>query len=217
MLCVCAAGGQSPDTIYFNAGYGTSSLYKSVNGGVDWDVIWPPPNDLMLAKQTTGFVGQLEVDPDNSQNLLQSFHDNCGNYADGIGCFGSTTDGGVTWNVLYGTPSFEPQVHAYFLDNGHTWIVASKHKLLRSADSGASWTTVLDPPRLPPANGCSADTTVYASGVNLMTSPLSDGVQWTKHPSFGALQKGAGLGYDPDHHLLYAANLFDGVFRMTAP
>jgi hypothetical protein len=248
-----------PQTIYFNAGYGTSALYKSTNGGVDWDVVWPPPNDQDASAESTGFVGALAMDPYDPKHLLLSFHTNCGNASPAVGCFAETLDGGATWRVIFNTVTpFEPQVRAYFLDKSTTWLAASNQTLLRSEDSGNTWTSVASGVAfnvhsageiLRARNGIfyydftygilrspdgvtwtqvdesgqwlagmvDTGTTLYSSGVGLLASPNTDGTTWTEVPNFTSPNPsgGAGLGYDPDHHVLYAVELSQGIFRMV--
>ena len=71
---------EAPQTVYTNAGYGTkgSGLLKSTNGGVDWDIIWPPAAQPDLsAAFTYNFANVIAMDPSNHLHILLTFHEAC--------------------------------------------------------------------------------------------------------------------------------------------
>lgn len=82
----------APNTLYVITGYGPAGLWKSTNGGVDWDDILPKGQGM------PGFVARVSMDPTNHLHLLINFHDNCTGGHTPV-CFGETTDGGKTWAV----------------------------------------------------------------------------------------------------------------------
>ena len=173
----------NPQVLYTNSGYGTNSLYKSSNGGVDWDVVWPPA-DKAIAAKGDGFAGYINIDRKNHNHLLLTFHNPC---ADGAGCFAETQDAGATWNMIVGQPAFEAQARIYLLDST-TWLVPSNGSLYRSTDSGANWTKVADII----AGGHSAGHMVRATNgtyyigttYGVIRSP--DGIAWNLIPQTGS-------------------------------
>lgn len=79
--------------IYANTGYGPSGLWKSTNGGIDWDNVQPTGLGM------PGFVAHVAMDPTDHQHIVMTFHDNCTGGHTPV-CFGETKDGGKTWKVL---------------------------------------------------------------------------------------------------------------------
>src|SRR6185295_6344858 len=83
--------------LYTRAGSGEE--FKSTNGGVDWEKIWPSTDPLL--KDLTDFVEQLDLDPADHQHLLLSFHTACkGAWAPS--CLAESRDAGATWSMLKG-------------------------------------------------------------------------------------------------------------------
>jgi hypothetical protein len=134
------------DTLYSNAGYGNGSNggFKSTNGGVDWDPIWPPTDPAIANKVQYNFANVFAMDPSNHRHLLLSFHAICFTPFNQT-CLAETMNGGATWRLMSGLPSWigtEGQV-VYFLDNSHTWLWgSSSNGFWRTADSGATWQRV---------------------------------------------------------------------------
>jgi photosystem II stability/assembly factor-like uncharacterized protein len=131
-----------PNIVYTNSGYGSNGLYKSPNGGVDWDVIWPPPRQPSLAKAFTyNFANVVALDPANHLHILLTFHEAClpPHHAT---CIAETMNGGSTWRLIDGETSWngnEGQV-IFFLNDSATWLWGSQNNgFWRSGDSGSSW------------------------------------------------------------------------------
>jgi hypothetical protein len=132
-----------PNVVYTNSGYSGNGLFKSVNGGVDWETVWPPATQPELAAAFTyQFANVLLMDPDDHLHLLLTFHEAC-LPPHNSSCFAESEDGGVTWRLIEGDPSWsggEGQV-AYFLDERDTWLWASQSNgFWRTDDGGDSWT-----------------------------------------------------------------------------
>ena len=132
--------------VYTNSGYGegTNGAFKSLNGGVDWDAIWPPqdPAQADLGKVVQyNFANVFAMDPSDHLHLLLTFHAECSAPYNQT-CIGETTDGGATWRLINGEKSWvgtEGQV-VYFLDNAKTWLWASSSNgFWRTEDAGATW------------------------------------------------------------------------------
>ncbi|HEV8244503.1 MAG TPA: hypothetical protein VGP93_01915, partial [Polyangiaceae bacterium] len=66
-----------PQVIYTNTGYGMSGVWKSTDGGVDWDQILP--DDVASDFIYNGFVARISMDPTNHLHLLVTPHFTCQN------------------------------------------------------------------------------------------------------------------------------------------
>jgi hypothetical protein len=142
------------NVMYTNSGYnafvqsgswqnnGVSGAFKSTNGGVDWEVMWPPQDMSFKGVVGYDFVGQVVLDPFDRQHLLITWHASCGAPYNPV-CIGESHDAGATWTMVNGRSEWvggEGQ-SAYFLDNGHTWLWESQSNgIWRTTDSGATWT-----------------------------------------------------------------------------
>lgn len=130
-----------PKILYTNSGYGTSGVFKTTNGGVDWDQVLS--KEATAAMVQGGFVERIDMDPTNHLHVLVSPHFSCeGSHAPS--CLVETKDGGVTWQILDGAPPFLEASGHLMLDS-KVWLVAETFGgLWRTADAGASWTRATD-------------------------------------------------------------------------
>jgi hypothetical protein len=128
--------------MYTNSGYYQTGLWKSYDGGVDWTNVTPtvgnPPGD----------VGNLQMDPQDPQHLLVTWHDPCYGvndqyvWSDQVGCFHESKDGGLTWTAHYSTDgtNWPSQVRVLLLHDS-TWIVLADSTLYTN-DGGQTFTVV---------------------------------------------------------------------------
>jgi hypothetical protein len=136
----------NPQVLYANSGYGDMSngAFKSTDGGVDWQQIWPSADPTQANIVQYDFVMLIAMDPTNHLHLLLSFHASCSAPYNSA-CFAESQDGGATWIMHNGLANWaggEAQT-IYFLDNSTTWLWASgTDGLWRTSDSGANWTQV---------------------------------------------------------------------------
>jgi hypothetical protein len=136
-----------PKVVYTNAGYGAegSGLYKSVNSGADWDLIWPPATQpQLLSALTYHFANVVAIDPADHLHVLLTFHEACLPPHPST-CIAETMNGGQSWRLIDGQPNWngsEGQV-IFFLGNSHTWLWGSQSNgFYRSADSGSTWAVI---------------------------------------------------------------------------
>ena len=190
----------NPQVIYTNSGYGslTQGLLKTTNGGVDWDVVWPPPvTDAGPNAVWPGvvgdneFLGSVAMDPSDSQHLLLLFHAPCNPPHQPV-CLGESTNGGQDWTIVEGDPNMAG-AHGgslFFLDNSDTWLFRSAD-LWRTSNHGASWTQIST------ISNDSIGSQIYRGSngtfymgldTGLVSSP--DGVNWSTIPNTGQFTGG---------------------------
>jgi hypothetical protein len=186
-----------PTVLYALTGYGADGLWKTTNGGVDWDQVLP----LTAWPGVPGFLARVAIDPTNHLHLVINFHDNCSGSHAGV-CFGETTDGGMTWNVIDFPASLKngwAEGTGVIIVDSKKWLYANG-ELYLTVDGGGSWNKV--------SGTVGPDTALFkvpggafyiGSGGGVLTSP--DLSQWTSIPNSGhLLQQVTGDGVN-----LYAA------------
>jgi photosystem II stability/assembly factor-like uncharacterized protein len=132
-----------------------------------------------------------------------------------------TDDGGATWTKVSDQTAGGHSSGNLYRSTTGAYYIGAGNGIARSTDDGLSWS-------LAPAGsyvmGLTSDGTTMYAGVahGLMTSPESDGVNWTLIDSpFGDVIEGCFLDYDRDHDFLYASchggsypNGTNGLWRM---
>jgi hypothetical protein len=123
-----------PRTLYALSGYGANGLWKSTNGGVDWDDVLTPGLGM------PGFVARVALDPTNHNHVFINFHDNCTGGHNPV-CFGESTDGGTTWKVI----DFPTQIKngwgegTFLLPIDATHWLYENWEIYYTSDAGRSW------------------------------------------------------------------------------
>ena len=228
-----------PQVLYTNSGYGSKSngAFKSTNGGVDWEQIWPPSDPVEAKIVEYNFVGGVAMDPSDHRHLLITFHAKCA-APHPEACFGESKDAGATWRMVDGQADWaggEGQA-AYFLENGKTWLWGSQSNgLWRTPDAGATWAAVTDKQ----AQGHGAGQ-MYQSKVGVFYLPVlggilrsPDGIKWDIVPNSGNIMMGMtgngttmwasrGFPWDPSTNLyepFWSSPESDGLTwtQMTSP
>ncbi|MBK8239363.1 MAG: hypothetical protein IPK74_27890 [Deltaproteobacteria bacterium] len=134
-----------PEVVYTNSGYGANGLFKSIDGGVDWAPVWPPPAQPELgAAFTYNFANVIAIDPTDHEHILLTFHESCLPPHPAT-CIAESHDAGASWSLIDGEPSWdgnEGQV-IFFLD-AQTWLWGSQSNgFWRSDDGGDSWEAIV--------------------------------------------------------------------------
>jgi hypothetical protein len=132
-----------PQVLYANSGYGAqgSGAWKSANGGVDWDPLWPPADAALANVVQYDFVHKVRIDPKNHQHLLIAFHAPC-NPPYAKNCLAESQDAGMTWAIVNGDPSWSESIDQtiWFLDDSKTWLWGSTSGgLWWTVDGGQNW------------------------------------------------------------------------------
>jgi hypothetical protein len=135
-----------------------------------------------------------------------------------------TADSGATWQQVPGASISHGSGQLVRTSNGY--FLGSADGVLYSPD-GASWSLVPNSGAL--IAGMTTDgTTLWASnaypyGIGqhpaafepYYTAKVSDPQTWTKFTSPQMTSGGGHMAYDPDHHLLYSANYWEGLWRVV--
>ena len=134
-----------PNVVYTNSGYGSNGLFKSTDGGVNWTDIWSRDSQPELGKAFTyNFANVIAIDPFDHLHVLLTFHEPCLAPHNST-CIVETNDGGSSWKVLDGEPSWngtEGQV-IFFLNDSNNWLWGSQNSgFWVSEDAGTSWTEI---------------------------------------------------------------------------
>jgi photosystem II stability/assembly factor-like uncharacterized protein len=110
-----------PGVMYTASNYGPPGIYKSTNGGIDWDQV--VPSSITQYLQYGGWFNALSVDPTDRLHLVGGTHTGCMDpFAPN--CLAETRDGGATWRLIKAPPSGNEQCGAYIHD-GTTLMYAS--------------------------------------------------------------------------------------------
>jgi hypothetical protein len=135
------------DVVYTATGFGALGLWRSANGGVDWDQILTMDGDQISVPGSD--VYGIQVDPSDHNHLIATSHSPF--------LWGSTPDSGVLEGKFDGTKwtwsahtkaGLGSSQYAYFLENSDTWLVvgmaSSNAGTWRTTDAGNTFDRVAD-------------------------------------------------------------------------
>jgi hypothetical protein len=192
-------------TIYATAFDGADGLWKSTNGGVDWDALLPANSTVAMAV-TGNLVNSVAMDASDPKHLVIGMHAAC-NPPYGIVCEGESTDAGATWKVTtvpVGDDNWVPGAGAFIL-GPKSWLFGTySNGLWLTQDSGATWKNVT----ASGAQGSTAGKTLvlpfmpnpvdgkfYLPDMNgILQSTTSAGTSWTLLPNSGGRSVGLVMG-----------------------
>ena len=132
----------------YNSLYGSFKLYKTTNGGSNWDVINGISNPVggfyYFVDALNGWMsGASATTIGTNTDILH------------------TTDGGLSWTTQATNVGLVKAI--YFSDVLHGWIVGRNALLMKTVDGGANWTTLTNTNQNPAAQFRS----VYALNANV--------------------------------------------------
>jgi len=202
-----------PDTVYTNSGYGTngSGLYKSLDAGATWSLIWPPAGQPDLAQAFTyNFANVVAMDPNDHKHILLTFHEQCLPPHPAT-CIAESKDAGSTWSLIDGNPMWsgnEGQV-IFFLENSTTWLWGSQSNgFWRVEGSGASTAAI---PGMTTSHLQGSELVRMPDGSFLVSgadgvwkSPDGQASTWSVQPNTGPIEGGVVLG----GNTLYTSNCY---------
>jgi hypothetical protein len=169
--------------------YGPQCMAESKDGGNTWRLLKGPMSGWTEGSAPTIIGG--------ANWILGTFQN--GMYV--------TTDSGASWTKV--GPGCN---HDFFVASDGRYYAGGDYGINRGR-SALNWELI---PSSPHGNvyGDKVRLFVSNSDNNYYTSPDTDGVNWTKLATPKPM-KTAYYGYDPDHHVLYMANMKDGLWRMV--
>jgi hypothetical protein len=130
--------------IYTVAAYGVGGLWKSTNGGGDWQQLFDP-NSQFGKLVPYNFVANVSMDPSNPKHLAVTSHGKCNDpYPNG--CIAETFDGGATWPNIVGMPQAWGEDGGIQVINATTWIWGTGDNFggtYVTTDNGKNWTQAL--------------------------------------------------------------------------
>jgi photosystem II stability/assembly factor-like uncharacterized protein len=123
---------KNPTTLYLKPNGYTSWLYKSMDGGLDWE-----RKDIDF-----GIVVETVIDPNTSITLYALINNQWRNDPADYSLFKSV-DGGNQWNVIYISPS-DTYIHNLVIDpkTPTTLYMEGSAGVLKSTDGGVTWIRV---------------------------------------------------------------------------
>jgi hypothetical protein len=164
--------------MYTESGYGAEGLWKSTNGGVDWDQLLTADTEIAQTVQYN-FVQNHTLDPADNQHLVITFHADCsGPY--GKMCMAESNDAGASWRLFKGpTGSWQEGGGALILGPETYLYTAFLDGLYLTTDDGTNWNKV--------AQGGSYQLYKSASGSMFVGSAYGivtseDGLEWSVIP-----------------------------------
>jgi hypothetical protein len=184
-------------TMYVAEIYGPPGVWKSTNGGVDWEQLFPPTSAYAQAVQYS-IITSISMDPTNPLHLVVSPHAGCAAPYAPL-CEAETMDGGKTWTIatLPFLTQWEEGAGAWVL-NETSWIYAGQSGLFLTTDHGASWQNVT-PAGVSFQSGPEDEIPIGPDGTHYMTSTLGlltspDGRTWTRAMGCNGRLVGLALG-----------------------
>jgi photosystem II stability/assembly factor-like uncharacterized protein len=204
-----------PEVLYTNSGYGSNGLFKSTDGGVNWTDIWSRASQPDLGQSLTyNFANVVAIDPNDHEHVLLTFHETCLPPHPET-CIAETRDGGSTWRLIDGEPSWngnEGQV-IFFLGDSNTWLWGSQtNGFWRSGDGGRSWEEIrgMTTSHLQGSQLLrTADGTFFVAGADgIWRSPDGQASSFTLVPDTGPIVG----GIVTDGTTMYASTCYFGGF-----
>jgi photosystem II stability/assembly factor-like uncharacterized protein len=163
--------------IYVSNGYGSPpSLFKSTDGGTNWDQVFTEDSEVAKIVEYN-FTQGVAMDPANPKHLAVTFHANCKEpYAPM--CLAETTDAGATWRLFKGPLGGWGEGAGPILLGGSKLLYAGPFNgMFYTDDGGAKWEKVADDAY---ANAYHSPNGTWFVGTNNGILSSTDGKKWTK-------------------------------------
>ncbi len=164
----------NPQVVWTVSGYGASGIWKSLDGGVNFDNMVTA--DIESIIPAGGFVEKITLEPKNPSHVLVTFHDQC-KKDDGTAfpCMVVSQDAGMTWTVVT-SPAPASEGDGQTMLDANTWYFGNGGGLWRTTNAGSTWDQVFTQA----ASGSvytASDGSFYVGQNNTMARSL-DGISW---------------------------------------
>lgn len=124
----------------------TAGFWLSKDGGDNW--IQSEAFSTLAKSTATLDTSCIDVDPDDFDHVLVTFHGSWASSAEGDAGILESTDGGNSWGVVF-QPGWGHGNCAWFMDS-KTWLLGTEaNGYFRTTDSGKSWNLVYAVPMTP--------------------------------------------------------------------
>lgn len=206
------------DTMYLSFYRGPLNLWKSTNGGVDWERLIDPASEIGQDVQYL-FFQSIALDPMDHLHLVAATHANCNPPENTIGCQIESVDGGATWSMVSnpenaawaengGALAFGPSHWVYGQPGGRLWI---------TQDHGASWQDHTPAGQMGTTGGflgapVVADDHLYYLPTFTGVLRSSDGLTWEDLPGL----RGRFVGFAAGSGRIFASDQLTPTYRMAS-
>lgn len=132
-----------PGTLYTTSFYGAEGLWKSTNGGVDWDPMFPAGSEVAKVVQYN-LTNSIAIGATNPNHLVAAMHADCAKpYT--VVCEAESLDAGATWKITsvdIGANGWVAGAGAFILDDA-SWLFGTYSLgLWLTTDHGATFKNV---------------------------------------------------------------------------
>ncbi len=122
-------------TMYTVSLYGTQGLWKTTNGGVDWDQIW-------TSKVVQyNFIDSISMDPNDHRHLVVGTHAECVP-PHPKSCQAESTDAGATWTIVDLPNDYWEEQSGPFVLDATSWVYGAPSGLYLTIDHGKTFRNV---------------------------------------------------------------------------
>jgi hypothetical protein len=133
-----------PGVMYVASNYGPAGIFKSTNGGVDWDQTIP--SELHPYLPANGWFNGLSGDPTDRKHLVGATHTGCSG-AFAPNCLAETYDGAKTWRLIPAPKGINEQEGVYIHDSSTMVYASGQNGLSLTTDDAPAnatptWTKV---------------------------------------------------------------------------
>jgi hypothetical protein len=207
----------NPGTIYSTSFGGNSGLWKSTNGGVDFQSLITQDGNVGKVVPFN-MTNSVAMNPHDSKQLIVTMHDSC-KPPYGELCVAESKDAGETWEVktlsIPGATGWASGAGAWILD-AKTWLFTSAtYNVWLTTDDGATWkkvssaTTTGGKTLIGPFYPSNKTGHYYLSALEGMIES-DDGMSWKLIPN-----SGRSVGFAMGDGRLYSADLWTTTYRVA--
>ena len=131
--------------MYTVSNYGPGGVWKSLNGGTDWDQLVTGASTKDTAQYVAGLWFQaLDMDPNDNLHLVAANHDGCtGSFAPN--CIAESRDAGATWTLIPAPIAWAEGNGVYIIDHDTLIFCTDQNGAFLTRNDGAHWDPIVGP------------------------------------------------------------------------